>query len=258
MNVKPSHAVAALILAVAAVGFFVGTRGTRKTTEERQATVYARATEKGERARHAIATNATAWPDLPEVRRGPNATFVNSLDTVVGTTPAPETLEGRDARLIEARVTRAARRAYDGAPPRIPHAIDQRTSASCLACHEDGLVIADHVAPKMSHPVYNNCTQCHVRDGETGVEAANFPAEYPTGRVHPPENTFVGLAPHSGQRFLPDSPPVMPHSLTNRQECTSCHGPLGTPGLRTTHPERRNCEQCHAPGPSVIQEIFFR
>jgi len=258
MNVKPSHIAAGLILAAAAVGFFVGTRGTRKTTEERQATVYARANEKGERARHAVATNATAWPDLPNSRRGPNADFVDSLESVTGTTPPPETLEGRDERLIAARAKRAARRAYDGAPPRIPHAIDQRTSSACLACHENGLVIADHVAPKMSHPVYSNCTQCHVRDGETGIESADFPGEYGTGRVHPPENSFVGLASHAGQRFLPSSPPMMPHPLINRQECASCHGPLGTPGLRTTHPERQNCEQCHAPGPSLVQEIFFR
>jgi len=31
-----------------------------------------------------------------------------------------------------------------------------------------------------------------------------------------------------------------------RQDCTSCHGVTGLPGLRTPHPERFNCQQCHA------------
>ena len=42
------------------------------------------------------------------------------------------------------------------------------------------------------------------------------------------------------------APPVMPHSTLMRVNCLACHGPNGYRGLRTTHPERLNCVQCHA------------
>jgi cytochrome c-type protein NapB len=38
----------------------------------------------------------------------------------------------------------------------------------------------------------------------------------------------------------------MPHPMHMRSECDSCHGPSGRPGLRTSHPDRQNCVQCHA------------
>ena len=73
----------------------------------------------------------------------------------------------------------------------------------------------------------------------------------------PAENTFVGLRSEPGTRFLPDAPPVMPHPRWMHETCASCHGTLGPQGLRTTHPERQNCEQCHAPSASLQQEVFY-
>ncbi|WP_442485889.1 hypothetical protein [Aeoliella sp. SH292] len=32
-----------------------------------------------------------------------------------------------------------------------------------------------------------------------------------------------------------------------RSDCTTCHGELGKEGLRSSHPWRVNCTQCHAP-----------
>src|SRR5574337_511746 len=49
-------------------------------------------------------------------------------------------------------------RAYEGAPPLIPHDAEAR-KGMCLACHEFGVV----GAPIVPHPTRNQfCLQCHV------------------------------------------------------------------------------------------------
>ncbi|MBZ0170438.1 periplasmic nitrate reductase, small subunit (napB); diheme cytochrome C [Candidatus Methylomirabilis lanthanidiphila] len=49
-------------------------------------------------------------------------------------------------------------RAYEGAPPLIPHDAEAR-KGMCLACHEFGIV----GAPITPHPTRNDfCIQCHV------------------------------------------------------------------------------------------------
>jgi hypothetical protein len=45
---------------------------------------------------------------------------------------------------------------------------------------------------------------------------------------------------------MPGSPPPIPHALQMRENCRACHaGPGAVSGLRTTHPERVTCRQCH-------------
>lgn len=150
------------------------------------------------------------------------------------------------ASAVEAR---ASSRAYDGAPPTIPHAVDTR-GLPCLACHETGFVVGQRVAPAMSHRAYTSCTQCHV------------PAEAPL----PPhmarlpqavgDNQFVGLeAPLAGDRAWGGAPPVIPHHTSMRETCMSCHGPLGAAGLKTSHPSRQSCTQCHAPSAALDQRV---
>ena len=54
-------------------------------------------------------------------------------------------------------------RAYQGAPPLIPHDVEARKGA-CLTCHENGL--AD--APIVPHPTRSySCLQCHVGQDQT-------------------------------------------------------------------------------------------
>jgi nitrate reductase cytochrome c-type subunit len=49
-------------------------------------------------------------------------------------------------------------RAYQGAPPLIPHDVEARKGA-CLTCHESGLA----EAPIVPHPTRSfSCLQCHV------------------------------------------------------------------------------------------------
>lgn len=129
---------------------------------------------------------------------------------------------------------RAARRAYNGAPPVIPHAVDPYDGVGCLSCHGPGLEVASRRAPLVPHPYFENCQQCHVAGSPV------FP-EFELAA-----NSFDGVAaPTEGPRAWPGAPPVIPHSTWMRSECLTCHGPLGKPGLRTSHPERLNCLQCH-------------
>jgi hypothetical protein len=38
-----------------------------------------------------------------------------------------------------------------------------------------------------------------------------------------------------------------------REACASCHGPSGKRGLRSTHPVRASCQQCHARSAALDQ-----
>ncbi len=168
---------------------------------------------------------------------------------------APLTADALEARRSNGPLTRAAvaeramLRAFDGAPPSVPHPVRQRSAAECLACHASGLAIGEAVARPLSHPVYASCTQCHV------VSASPVPPA-PPSRAAQAANGFEGLAsPARGERAWPGAPPVIPHPTWMRQECGSCHGASARAGLHTTHPERRSCTQCHAPSAVLDQRV---
>src|SRR6186713_1612793 len=59
-----------------------------------------------------------------------------------------------------------ARRAYPGAPPVIPHPVDERQAfgKACLACHGEGGWVPrfEAYAPVTPHPEMASCRQCHV------------------------------------------------------------------------------------------------
>ncbi len=188
-----------------------------------------------------LAEPALGYPDLRGARRGPSARlyskgferFEEALPKVLDPVP-PQTAEER-ARVLAAR---GVLRAYDGAPPVVPHAVAGSSTVECLACHEKGGVVAGRRAPAMSHERHDSCTQCHV--------AAGGPPSTPP----PPltSNEFAGVTPAaSGARAWPGAPPTIPHSTRMRSNCASCHGAAGALGMRSTHPWRENCQQCHTP-----------
>ena len=143
-----------------------------------------------------------------------------------------------DAARQQAIDRRAAGRAYEGAPPTIPHAIQDRRY-DCAACHQRGSEVVGKWAPAMSHYPMANCTQCHVpRDGSGPRSGNGLRTENDFARVEPPLR---------GSRAWNGAPPTIPHSLHLRTECNSCHGPHGLVGLRGPHPERSSCTQCHVP-----------
>jgi nitrate reductase (cytochrome), electron transfer subunit len=131
-----------------------------------------------------------------------------------------------------------ARRAYPGAPPIIPHELlDTRTMGgnNCLGCHRNGGYVPDFkaYAPVTPHPEQTNCFGCHVPETQRTVFRATE-WEKPQG-------------PELKQEALPLGPPPIPHGLQMRENCLACHaGPGAVAEIRTPHPERVNCRQCHA------------
>lgn len=224
------------VMALALVGYVVGLRQGRPAREaEAPAVVHARP--------HPTAIPATSWAEFDRREDGPNCDWPPSLAEMQQ--PALDweaepvrTEEGRRAVLA----ARAARRAFDGAPPTVPHPIDQMSVSSCIACHAEGRWIGQEVwAPMMSHAHLPSCTQCHVPREPTEFEP-----------LLPPANSFVGLAaPMGGSRAWDGAPPTVPHTLFMRNNCLACHGPTAPEAIRTAHPLRVNCLQCHAPSASL-------
>ncbi len=136
-------------------------------------------------------------------------------------------------------VVRASRRAYDGAPPVIPHA---PLGPDCTACHDETGVVLPELgfSPPSPHErtqglsAASRCVQCHVYRETDGEFVAS---------------SFVGLRQdlRRGTRQHTWAPPVRPHGRFLRENCAACHtGPAAREEIRTTHPERVRCEQCHA------------
>lgn len=143
-------------------------------------------------------------------------------------------------------------RAYPGAPPRIPHELtaDEFRLARCGTCHARGgwSERFGAYAPVTPHPELTSCLQCHVTDGP----APDFVAL-----------DWVAAAwPEVDGRALEGSPPWIPHGFEMRADCLACHGgPAAVAEVRTTHPERANCRQCHVPASSEdasAGEVFTR
>ncbi len=151
-----------------------------------------------------------------------------------------------DAQRAEALERRARNRAYDGAPPTIPHPIAQRDWPNCMTCHGEGMRIAAQTAPAICHTTMQSCVQCHV------VSNGPVPGAPPAGALTE-TNTFAGLdAPAHGERAWPGAPPTVPHPTLMRARCESCHGAYAL-GLRTSHPWRQSCTQCHGPSAAFDQ-----
>ncbi len=209
-------------------------------------------------ARQAQVTNAVpgivSYAQVDRDKIGPNAGFASHLATLVkpGAITTALTNVTEEQRLA-AIAQRQSRRAFDGAPPVVPHPIPQDSTAACLACHGNGMAIKDRVAPKISHAHYGSCTQCHV-PAQTGPRIS---AE-PTLLAALADNVFSGaVAPTKGERAYPGAPPTTPHSTLMRSDCNSCHGPTGLYGLRTPHPDRQSCVQCHAPSATLDQRTLL-
>ncbi len=154
---------------------------------------------------------------------------------------AAETARREDpegASVARALAERASRRAFDGAPPVIPHPVRARSAGECLACHENGFVLGDRRAGPAPHADYASCTQCHVSAAPFARVAASPAAEA--------ESSWKGLAsPGGGAMAYAGAPPAVPHPTRMRERCESCHGPEGAAALQTPHPERASCLQCH-------------
>lgn len=232
------HLLLAASLGVSVVGFVVGLRPVERIDrEEDRGAARAAASEE--------AMPATPWWSLGDRKAGPWRQVTSDLSVLRATLPAEaDPVPPFDPTSRSTAVAlRAQRRAYDGAPPWIPHPVDEQSAAACLACHGPGMRVADRTAPVMSHEPRSQCLQCHVSTA----------AKRPGAEDPKVVNTFTGLpSAGRGARAWEGAPPLVPHRVFMRENCRSCHGVAGLAGLRTTHPARQNCTQCHVPAESPL------
>ena len=228
------------VICIAVVGYFVGLQSPMgqlaESTQEQ-----ARELEDNERTSGSLP--ATFYADMPSVTRSKHATTLANLSSQIDPLVELNITEADKSRALQSR---EQNRAFNGAPPTIPHPVDQHSAQVCLACHGDGVKTATLRIPKMSHQFLSQCTQCHVESNPPHMRASLFRG-----------NTFVGMpAPTGGSRAFPGAPPQIPHTTWMRKECMSCHGFAGHLGIRTTHPWRKNCQQCHAPSSELDQTLL--
>jgi cytochrome c-type protein NapB len=134
---------------------------------------------------------------------------------------------------------RAARRAFHGAPPVIPH---PPLTGTCVSCHtpEGGRVVTEvGVAPANPHMAtpglsdQSRCKQCHVFRQTEDVYVAN-------------EFAPMSVAVRQGERAHALAPPTLPHPLFMREDCQACHAGAGArPEIVCQHADRLRCMQCH-------------
>ena len=244
-NTAPRRSVLTVLLLIVGVasvsGYFMGMRQSKDDQDWRSVWVPAEQATAQERK---VYPEAPKYADIPTTKWKANKAWRNSLLN----------LPKQNMKLVEQHPLdqaermlvlkgRSSRRAYDGAPPMIPHSINYRDVESCSVCHaqDANVMIAGRRSPAMSHPYMSNCTQCHAP--ESGLSMLQHSGT--VGLVV--ESKFKG-ATHSGagSRAYPGAPPTVPHRISMRQNCMSCHGPGMPDAVTTSHPMRGNCMQCHA------------
>ena len=251
---KFAYLICFVVIALAVTGYFTGLQSPMNPLENIVATepeTKAPRTDHGSKLTSDKTSNvqtilATHYSELPAAMSHRNAKYQTSLvdlkrdfDSLAVVTVTPEQKQF-------ALAIRDQNRAFNGAPPTIPHAIEQMSAESCLACHGEGFKSETLRISKMSHQFLASCTQCHVENSPKHMTASLFR-----------ENTFVGLpAPSGGPRAFAGAPPMIPHSTWMRVNCLSCHGFASEQGIRTTHPWRQNCQQCHAPSSQLDQVLL--
>jgi nitrate reductase (cytochrome), electron transfer subunit len=182
---------------------------------------------------------------------------------VFRTRPGDHALDPHGPRRAEAHprtlATFRALRAFAGAPPRVPHGLsaDEFRGGLCNTCHERGGYSPRFAAyvPVTPHPELADCLQCHTSDAAlVGTPLPDRRADALCRQCHRPERDAAGPvldwepAPWPAVlRRPPDgTPPPVPHDLQLRGNCLACHmGPSAVTEIRTAHPERADCLQCH-------------
>ena len=234
------HLFLVAVIGIAFVGFFVGIRQGTPVSEPPEP-------ERADRPRDPEAIPATSYVDFDRRTHGPNRDWSSVLGDLeqpdVDFFAMPQRTEAERRAVLAAR---AERRAYKGAPPTVPHPVDQMSAASCMACHGEGLQIGEVRASRMSHDFMTNCTQCHVEQQSPDLRSYTLA-----------DNHFQPLEePLGGERAWHGAPPTIPHSTFMREDCLACHGPQGSEPIRTTHPWQTNCMQCHAPSAALDQAVY--
>ncbi len=246
-SVKATTILVAVVFTASVSGFFMGLRQTvRETTLAEQSTHHDHEDEQ-----HSSVQAAVDYSQIAKAGFGPNSNFKSHLSSLRSNPVENLQTHPLFVSTDQLREKRESRRAYDGAPPIVPHPIAQDNAATCLQCHAQATRIDDVVAPAISHPAYTSCTQCHVSAEGHGSRWNTSDFDLHTG------NQFTGnQAPAVKDQAYDDAPMTIPHTLHMRQNCMSCHGELGTSPIRTSHPERQSCTQCHVPSGQIDKSNF--
>lgn len=191
------------------------------------------------------------------------AVFRTAPGSFAADTGAPRRADAHPRTLASYR----ARRAYPGAPPRVPHGVtaSELATSRCNACHARGGYSPRFMSytPVTPHPELVNCTQCHLVDD--AVAGVPFPRAGVDGcrQCHAPAVRTASVplsgwapAPWPAVRTTGDgTPPAIPHDLAMRGNCLACHmGPGAVAEVRTRHPERADCRACHLESGAVEAE----
>jgi cytochrome c-type protein NapB len=239
------------VIALAAIGYVVGLRagvpdgppGLDQQNDGTSSTAFPYGTgvdtsEAGGTGASGAVRAAMSYTEIGEGGLRTKGKPLSWVDMVASLRPAPaKPVTDMRARMASL-ATRAERRAFNGAPPTIPHDTRGLSDRACLSCHGAGLAIDKRVARALPHPYLALCTQCH---------APSAPAYLAAQGETLTASSWRGLAtPTAGPRATRGAPPGIPHSTRMRNHCSTCHGPQGWPGVQTSHPERKNCLQCHA------------
>jgi cytochrome c-type protein NapB len=161
-------------------------------------------------------------------------------------------------------------RAYSGAPPRIPHGFtaDEFRTGACNTCHKRGGYSPRFGAyvPVTPHPDMPACLQCHV--GNDAVTGVTLPSQDPSTvclQCHAPgaarwADAAVDWRPMAwptvARPGANNGIPPIAHDLFFRGNCLTCHsGPSAVAEIRTPHPERAECRQCHVVADPAVSEF---
>ena len=176
---------------------------------------------------------------------------------VLAIPPAPGPPRAAHPRTL---ATYRALRSYPGAPPRVPHGLtpNEFRTGGCTTCHERGGFSQRFGAyvPVTPHPEMGQCLQCHVGNGQ--LMAIALPSTDSSARCRQCHalggsrwtDATLNWAPMAWPQVAATGrqgePPVIPHALDTRANCLACHAPPSAVAeIRTTHPERAACRQCH-------------
>ncbi|MDH4200056.1 MAG: nitrate reductase cytochrome c-type subunit [Spirochaetia bacterium] len=139
---------------------------------------------------------------------------------------------------------RAKSRAYEGAPPVIPHFITKSGTRYCLSCHGKGIVFErearvmnqkNALSKITPHPTWVNCLQCHVIQNDVRLFHKN---KFKTFRLAHPEKIAK-----TGEEV---APPLRPHQEENRENCVVCHlSKTADSSIIPKHGMMEGCEACH-------------
>ena len=192
----------------------------------------------------------------PPIESEANVFRVRHVD--LGVTPA---FEGDSTAHVRSLDMYQRLRAYPGGPPRVPHGLtdEEFRGTRCNICHLRGGWVArfSTYAPVTPHPELSSCLQCHVaQDTLVGRPLPTTGDSIACQQCHIDPDaapaTFVESEwvtvpwPETDLQAMPGSPHRIPHDFQTRSNCLACHsGPGAVVDLRTDHPERVNCRQCH-------------